>query len=462
MNTFESIDPNTEEVFAKHEQLSDAAVEGGLTRAFQAQVAWRGTNHAERSAILIRFAEVIQAHAGAVALMATREMGKPIAQARAEVLKCANLCRHYAENSARYLAAEEIVLEDAEVSVRPEPLGVILSITPWNFPAWQIARLAIPAIAAGNAVMVKPAPNVIGTGELFVQLGRQAGLPDGLFQSLPIDHLQAEKLMSDRRIAAVGLTGSERAGARVAAIAGAHLKKVVLELGGSDPFIVLEDADIPAAAKAAVEGRFQNCGQVCIAAKRFIVEARAYSTFRDAFVAEVESLRLGDPRDESVFLGPMARADLRDEVARQVEASISQGARVLLRGGTLDRPGYFYRPTVLEGGCDEIPLRRDEVFGPATILLEARNREAAVTMANDTRYGLSASLWTGDIERAVDIVDRLETGAVFLNSVTRSHPAVPFGGIKASGFGRELGREGAREYTNLKTVSAPHAGAEKF
>lgn len=449
---FQSFNPSTGEPIAERETLTDNSIDAILGKAYRAFIEWRGMTFGRRAEVLMAAADAIDADRRHLAELITLEMGKPISQALAEVDKSSGLCRYYAKNAANYLAAERIVLPDGHATVVPEPLGVIYSITPWNFPVWQLVRLAVPALAAGNAVVVKPALNVVGAAERLLEAFARSGAPDGLYQSLSIDHEQSDRVIADPRIAAVGLTGSERAGSAVAASAGRHLKKVVLELGGSDPFIVLADADVARAAKTAAIARFQNAGQVCIAAKRIIVERSIWDTFMHAFLGEIQAMTIGDPMREDVFIGPMARDDLRAEVQRQTSQTIAAGSRILRRGGPMDGPGYFYSPTVLEGGQESSPFHREEIFGPAVLVLPSNGDDEILRIANATPFGLSAAVWTRDQERAQAIAQKIEAGCVFVNSMSRSDPAFPLGGQKRSGFGRELGKEGTREYTNLKTI----------
>ena len=438
--------------------MTDAMIDEALTKAQRAFEDWRHTSMEARAVVLRQIAEAIEADEAGLANLITLEMGKPISQALAEVRKSAALCRHCADYSAAYLSSETIRLSDGEATIVPEPIGVVYSVTPWNFPVWQLVRLAIPAIAAGNAVVVKPAPNVVGSAQRLIAAFERSGAPKGLYQSLCIDHEQSDRLIGDDRIVAVGLTGSERAGSAVAASAGRHLKKVVLELGGSDPFIVLDDADIERAAKVAAVARFQNAGQVCIAAKRILVDRKVAEPFMEAFLAAIGAMKMGDPTRDDVFIGPMARGDLRDEVDRQVSQAVSVGGRVVRPGGPLEGAGYFYDPVVLDGGADSSPFHRDEIFGPAVLVLQLADEAALVSTANATRFGLSASVWTGDPARAAALARRIEAGCVFVNTMSRSDAALPLGGTKRSGFGRELGREGTREYTNLKTIFTADTG----
>ena len=449
--SFKSINPATGETVAQYAVMTDAEVETAISKAQKAFLSWRITSFEERAKVLRQMADAIDAAEQELAGLITREMGKPISQSIAEIRKSSSLCRHYAEHSASYLSPQMIDLPDGQAMVVPEPLGVVYSITPWNFPIWQLVRLAIPTIAAGNAVVVKPAPNVIGSAEKLIEVFQRSDAPLGLYQCLRIDHNQSDRIIADDRIVALGLTGSERAGSEVGASAGRHLKKVVLELGGSDPFIVLADADVQRAAKTAAVSRFQNAGQVCIAAKRILVEESVSAEFMDAFLAEVDAMKIGDPTLADVFIGPMARGDLRDEVERQMSTAVTAGARVVRRGGAMQGPGFFYDPSVIVGG-DDTPFRQDEIFGPAVVVLPLATEETLIRIANETRFGLSASVWTSDQDRAANMARRIEAGCVFVNTMSRSDAAFPLGGTKRSGFGRELGREGAREYTNLKTI----------
>lgn len=455
--TFHTRNPATGDTLADYEPAEAGAIEDALDRATAAYRDWSQRSFEARGAVIAALADRLDARAEELARLGVAEMGKPITQMRGEIAKCAALCRHMATAAAGYLADEPQTLPDgpfagARAKVVYDPLGPVFSITPWNFPIWQVVRFGIPALSAGNVIVHKHAPNVIGCGLFIAELALEAGAPEGVFQSLVLTNDQAAAVIADERIVGVGLTGSERAGASVAATAGDALKKVVLELGGSDPFIVLADADVDAAAKAGATSRFVNTGQVCVSAKRFIVEAPAADAFKAAFVRETKALALGDPMDETSFMGPMARRDLRDGIARQWEATRKSGGDVLLDGGPMEGPGDFFAPCIIAEPDGASPALREETFGPLAAIVTAADAEDALRLANDTRYGLSANLWTQDLDRAEALARRIEAGGVFINATTTSDLRLPFGGIKRSGIGRELGPHGTREFTNVKTV----------
>ena len=450
--TFRSINPATGEVIAEYQAAEDQEIEHALARAAEAYSAWRSASFEHRARILRRFGDLMKENADALALTAAREMGKPVSQGKAEPEKCGYLANYFADHAASMLAAEARDIDGADARVEHAPLGAIFSITPWNFPFWQIVRAAIPPISAGDVVINKPAPNVIGCAREVVALFEKAGAPPGVLQTISVTNDDAARIIADDQIAGVAFTGSEKAGAAVASTAGANLKKVVLELGGSDPFIVLGDADVEAAAKVGAKARFMNAGQVCIAAKRFIIEETVRDKFEEAFLAEVDALKLGDPAEQNTGLGPMAREDLRDQLDEQAQKTLATGGEVVRRGGPLDGAGFFYEPTVFRSAPEDSPAFREETFGPLALLVSARDENEAVAIANDTRFGLSANLWTGDTERAKRLIPDINAGGVFVNSMTSSDPRLPFGGVKNSGFGRELGREGLLEFVNTRTV----------
>jgi succinate-semialdehyde dehydrogenase/glutarate-semialdehyde dehydrogenase len=452
MATITSINPATAETLASFETLDPAAIDAALDRAVAAQRAWGASPVEARQAILLKLAKALRDGSETYAGLITAEMGKPLAEARAEIEKCAWTCEHYAQAGPGYLAPEIVETSASKSYVAYDPLGVVLAIMPWNFPFWQFLRFAAPAIMAGNGMLLKHASNVPQCAVAIEVVCKAAGLPDGLMQTLMIEASQVEALIADPRIAAVTLTGSSAVGAQVAAQAGGHLKKQVLELGGSDPFIVLADADIEAAAKAAVTSRFRNAGQSCIAAKRFIVVDAVADAFSAAFQREIEALTVGDPTDEATLVGPMARGNLRDDLIAQVEASVKQGARVVTGGKAIDGPGFFYAPTLLDHVTPDMPVFTQETFGPAAALIRAKDVEEAVRLANDTEYGLGAAIWSRDTAAAQVFARRIEAGSVFINAVVASDARVPFGGVKRSGYGRELSAHGLREFTNIKTV----------
>jgi succinate-semialdehyde dehydrogenase/glutarate-semialdehyde dehydrogenase len=392
-------------------------------------------------------------------------MGKTLAEAEAEVAKCALCCDYYAANAERMLADEPTASNATESYVAYQPLGVVLAVMPWNFPFWQVFRFAAPALMAGNVAVLKHATNVTRCALEIERLFAAAGFPGGAFTTVIVPGSEVAKLIDDPRIAAVTLTGSEAAGVSVATAAGRNLKKTVLELGGSDAFIVLADADLDAAARTAAKSRFQNAGQSCIAAKRFIIEAPVYDAFVERFAAAARALVVGDPMQPGTNVGPMARGDLRDELAGLVDATLAQGAQLAAGGRNGHGTGYFYDPAVVVGVRPGMPLFDEETFGPAAAVIRARDPDESVTLANASKYGLGGNLWTADIDRAKRLARRLESGAVFINGMTASDPRLPFGGVKRSGYGRELSYFGIREFMNVQTVwigpdtSAAPAGA---
>ena len=446
-----SINPATGQVFAHHHYENAEALDRALQGAWDGFKAWAATTVETRLGVLARMAQVLRRDIDALAAMACREMGKPIAQARAEVEKCAVLCDWYAQHGGALLDDRPTTVgEDAYVSYLP--LGPVLAVMPWNFPYWQILRGAVPILLGGNAYVLKHAPNVMGCAYLAESAWRDAGLPEGAFRVINVTNEGVSTAIADRRIAAVAVTGSVRAGAAIAAQAGAALKKTVLELGGSDPFIVLADADLEAAVKAAVVGRFQNTGQICIAAKRIILEAPIAAEFTERFVAAVKALPVGDPADEATYIGPMARHDLRDELDAQVQRTVDAGARVLLGGGKAEGAGNFYAPTVLADVKPGMAAFEQETFGPVAALITADDVDHAIELANDSEFGLSGALWTRDKQRARDLARRMETGGMFVNGFSASDPRVPIGGVKKSGYGRELSHFGVHEFMNAQTV----------
>jgi succinate-semialdehyde dehydrogenase/glutarate-semialdehyde dehydrogenase len=447
-----SVNPTTGETIAQWSYASAAQIENALDAATQATITWRQQAPQERAALLRAVAAGLRSHKPVLARTITLEMGKPLSEAEAEVEKSAWNCEYVAEQGPGWLADEFVATQARSSYVSHLPLGVVLSILPWNFPVWQVFRCAAGALMGGNALLLKHAPNVQGCAELVAKIITAAGAPARLFQNLnaPIDSVAG--IIADRRVAAVTLTGSPAAGAKVAAQAGAACKKSVLELGGSDAFIVLADADLPAAVAAAVKARFTNCGQVCLAAKRFIIEKPVAAQFSAMFTTAVAALRSGDPLQANTQIGPMARADLREQIEAQVQASVQAGARVLTGAQRMDGPGWFYAPTVLDAVTPEMPVVAQETFGPVAALLVAANADEAVTMANASDFGLSAMLWTQDLDRARRLARQLEVGGAFINSVTASDPRLPVGGVKLSGYGRELGRGGMLELCNSQTV----------
>ncbi len=450
--TVKTINPATEQQLEELELTSSQQVEQALVRSKEAFRRWRRTPISERSMLMRAVARQLREDEAALARHATLEMGKPIAQARAEVQKCARTCDYFAEHGASMLADQPAASDATESYVCFDPLGAVLAVMPWNFPYWQVIRAAAPALMAGNVMLLKHALNVSRCAVEIDALFGRAGAPSGLFQTLLLEHGEVPALLGDERIVAATLTGSERAGMSIARESGNQIKKTVLELGGSDPFIVLADADIEAAAQTAAKARFQNTGQSCIAAKRFFVEAQVADAFNARFAAAVQALRTGDPLREDVDLGPLARGDLRDELDRQVRASIEAGARVLVGGKPIKGKGYYFEPTILVDVPPDAPALREETFGPVAAVVAVKDADEAVERANDSRFGLSANLWTRDLVRAKRLARELASGGVFINGMTASDPRLPFGGIKKSGYGRELSAFGLREFANIKTV----------
>jgi len=449
---YRTVNPTSGVEIARYELHSAAAVEDALAASSRAFAHWRRTGPAERRTALAGAADLLDAEAPSLARLMALEMGKPLAQGEAEARKCALGCRHYAEQGERLLAPRERDGDGDAVSVRREPLGPLLAIMPWNYPLWQFYRFAAPALAAGNTVLLKHAPNTPKCGLAIEDLMRRAGFPAAVVQNLFLSNEQAARVISDDRVRGVTLTGSTRAGRAVAALAGARVKPTVMELGGSDPFIVLDDADLARAVSVGVEARCQNSGQSCIAAKRFLLHHAIARDFRESFVAAMERRRVGDPLADGTEIGPLAREDLRDRLDEQVRASLAAGASSLCGGRPGEGPGFFYPPTVLQCDATLGPAAEEELFGPVAALFEFDRDEEGITLANATRYGLGASLWTRDRERAERFIPQLEAGSVFVNGLVRSDPRVPFGGVKDSGFGRELGSEGLDEFVNVKTV----------
>jgi len=448
-----AINPTTGETIESFTFLDSRQREAALAAAGQAYEQWRATGIAARAKLIGGIAAELRRDAERLARTMTLEMGKPIAQARAEVEKCAKLCEWYAENGPAMLNDEAAPVATGSAYVSYLPIGVILGVMPWNFPLWQVMRGAVPILLAGNGFLLKHAPNVLRSAHNLVAVLEAAGLPKGLFQNFDVAQEHVAAAIADKRVAGVTLTGSVRAGAAVASEAARNIKKSVLELGGSDPFIVLADADLDRAVAAAVEARFQNVGQVCIAAKRFIVQDSIYDEFTEKFVARVAALKVGDPLDEGNYIGPMARYDLRDELAGQVGRTLEQGAKLLL-GGSIpkDSRGAFYTPTVLGDVKPGMVAFDQETFGPVAALTRATDVAHAVALANQSAFGLSGALWTEDKQMARDVARRLETGGVFINGFSGSDPRVPIGGVKLSGYGRELSHFGIREFTNAQIV----------
>ena len=447
-----SVNPATGETLAAYPWATPEEVERAISQADAGYRQWRRESVSHRAQKLRDLGEALRNRAEEMAQTISREMGKPILQARAEVAKSAALCDWYAEHGPAMLRAEPTLVEKHNAVIEYRPLGPILAVMPWNFPLWQVLRGAVPILLAGNSYLLKHAPNVLGSAELIAQIAADAGIPAGVFGWVNATNDGVSQAINDSRIAAVTVTGSVRAGAAIGAQAGAALKKCVLELGGSDPFIVLNDADLDLAVKAAVAGRYQNTGQVCAAAKRFIVEEGIAETFTQRFVEAVSALKLGSPDREEHFVGPMARFDLRDELHQQVQATLAEGATLLLGGEKISGEGNYYAPTVLGNVTPEMTAFRQELFGPVAAVTIAKDAEHALTLANDSDFGLSATVFTADAALADKFSRELECGGVFINGFSASDARVAFGGVKKSGFGRELSHFGLHEFCNVQTV----------
>lgn len=431
-----SVNPTTGETLSSLPWASEQQVDSAIALAERGYRQWRNVSVAARAAALRKVGSVMRDRGEALAQMISLEMGKPIAQARGEVAKSANLCDWYAEHGPAMLNTEATLVEDNKAVIEYRPMGAILAIMPWNFPVWQVLRGAVPILLAGNSYLLKHAPNVLGSAAMIGEIFAAAGVPEGVFGWVNATNDGVSQMINDPRIAAVTVTGSVRAGKAIGAQAGAALKKCVLELGGSDPFIVLNDADLDEAVKAAVIGRYQNTGQVCAAAKRFIVEAGIAAAFTQKFVAAVAALKIGDPRDEQNYIGPMARFDLRDELHEQVRATLKEGATLLLGAEKIEGAGNYYAPTVLGNVTAEMTGFREELFGPVATITEARDADHALALANDSEFGLSATVYTASETQARRFADELECGGVFINGYCASDARVAFGGVKKSGFGR--------------------------
>jgi len=447
-----SIDPATEEVVATFEPFDEEQVDRALNEARSAFRAWRARSFAERAVPMKRLAALLRERADRYAELMTAEMGKPIAEAKAEIEKCAWNCDFYAANAATFLADETAPSNAKRSYVAFDPIGIVLAVMPWNYPFWQVIRFAAPALMAGNAAVLKHASNVSQCALAVEEAIHDAGFPEGLFRTVLLAGAQVEPLIADDRVAAITLTGSSATGSRIAELAGRALKKCVLELGGSDPYIVLNDADLDAAVTTGVRARNQNTGQSCIAAKRFIVEAGVYDVFVERFGKAVAALRVGDPRDAATQVGPLARGDLRDTLERQVRGSVEMGARVVAGGKRWGTKGYFYQPTVLADVTPDMPVAAEETFGPVAAVLKVRDADEAIALANASEYGLGANLWTKDEARGAALARRIDSGQVFINGMVASDPRLPFGGTKHSGYGRELSHYGIKEFVNIKTV----------
>jgi len=447
-----TVNPATGETLKTFEAATEQEIDAALTRAARAFREHRLLPFAERAALMTRAAEILEADKDELGRLMTVEMGKPIGAGIAEAEKCALACRYYAERAQLFLADENVVVKDGRAWIAFQPLGVVLAVMPWNFPFWQVFRFAAPALMAGNVGILKHASNVPQCALAIEDVFKRAGFAEGVFQTLIIGTAPVAKIIADKRVAAVTLTGSEGAGREVASTAGRNLKKTVIELGGSDPFIVMPSTDLDSAAKTAVTARMINNGQSCIAAKRFIIHEKIYDEFMRRFVEGVSELRVGDPMHPKTQVGPLATAQIRDDLESQVDATVAAGARVHTGGKRIDGPGYFFQPTVLSDIPAGSPAESQELFGPVASVWKVASIEEAIERANGTSFGLGASAWTEEAGERARFVRDIEAGLVFINGMVASEPALPFGGVKSSGYGRELGAFGIREFVNIKSV----------
>ncbi|MEA2175475.1 MAG: succinate-semialdehyde dehydrogenase / glutarate-semialdehyde dehydrogenase [Blastocatellia bacterium] len=444
--------PATGETLKSFEPLRESQLEEKLLRAAGTFRAYRRTSFTERARWMTSAATIIETEKQRFGQLMTTEMGKPFKAAIQEAEKCARVCRYYAEQAERFLSDELIETDATRSYIRYQPIGPVLAVMPWNFPFWQVFRFAAPALMAGNTGLLKHASNVPQCALAIEEIFLRAGFPEGAFQTLLIGSDMVSRVLEDERVAAATLTGSEAAGSQVASTAGKQIKKTVLELGGSDPFIVMPSADLEEAVKTGVKARTINNGQSCIAAKRFIIAAPIYEEYERRFVEEMKSLRIGDPMDEATDIGPLATPQIVKDLDEQVQKSVAKGARLLLGGKPLERPGSYYAPTVLADIPIDAPAYREELFGPVALLFRAPDIDEAIRLANDSTFGLGSSAWTNNEEERARLIDELEAGSVFINGMVASDPRLPFGGVKRSGYGRELSAYGIREFVNIKTV----------
>ena len=448
-----TINPTTGETVKTFAELTAEQIEAKLQLAASTFATHRRTSFADRARSMTRAAEILESEKHEFGKLMTIEMGKPLKAAISEAEKCAWVCRYYAENAERHLADAPVKTDAAKSYVRFQPLGPVLAVMPWNFPFWQVFRFAAPALMAGNVGLLKHASNVPQCALAIEDIFRRAGFPEGAFQTLLIGSAKVEDILNDARVVAATLTGSEPAGSSVASICGKQIKKTVLELGGSDPFIVMPSANLNEAVTTAVKARTINNGQSCIAAKRFIVAAEVYSEFERRFVAEMKALRVGDPLEETTDIGPLATPQIVKDLEEQVQRAVASGARVLTGGKRMDRAGNFYEPTVLVDVDPATPVSCEEIFGPVAMLFRVENIDEAIRLANATTFGLGAAAWTNSAPEQEQFINELEAGAVFINAMVASDPRLPFGGVKHSGYGRELAEVGIREFVNIKSVS---------
>jgi succinate-semialdehyde dehydrogenase / glutarate-semialdehyde dehydrogenase len=447
-----SINPTSGELIEEFSIWSNSEVEKVVSSVAAQNPLWKETDISKRASLLQRVASILRDRREPLSKLIAMEMGKPITAGQGEIEKCAWVCDYYAEHAKTFLADEEIETDAAKSLIRYQPLGTILAIMPWNFPFWQLFRFAAPALMAGNTILLKHASNVTRCAIEIEKIFIDAGFPNNIFRTLLIDTGQVSSVIESPHVSAVTLTGSEGAGRAVGSSAGKALKPSVLELGGSDPFIVLPDANIEEAARIGAMARTINAGQSCIAAKRFIIHTEVYDQFMDAFIARMKEVIVGDPLDNRTQIGPLARQDLRDDLHAQVRRSIEAGAELLLGGEVPSVPGAFYPATILANVKKGMPAYDEEIFGPVASCIRVEDEEEAIDVANDTKFGLGASIWTSNLEAADRLANRIEAGSVFINGLVKSDPRLPFGGIKASGYGRELSVHGIREFVNIKTL----------
>lgn len=458
--SIQTVNPATGKVIKTYEEMSEKEVDKIIDQCHKAFLSWRQKSFDERGKKMKKVAELLKKNKDKYAKIITEEMGKVYSAAQAEIEKCAWVCDHFAEHAKEYLSPRPVKTEMQKSYVTYTPLGIVFAIMPWNFPFWQVFRFSAPALMAGNAALLKHAPISTGAGLAIEDIYKKAGMPKNLFKTLILDNEGAAKVIANPKVAAVTLTGSERAGATVGAEAARSLKKVVLELGGSDPYVILEDADLEKAAEAAVSSRLNNTGQVCIAAKRLIVVKPVLEKFQELVLKKLDRYKMGDPMDDKNNFGPMAREDLRKELHKQVEESVKKGAKLLAGGQLPALEGYFYPPTALTNVKKGMPAYDDELFGPVITFIEAKNEKEAIQIANDSKYGLAAAVFTKNLERGEKIASEgIEAGTCYVNEYVKSDPRLPFGGIKRSGFGRELSAEGIREFVNIKTIAVQKSEA---
>ncbi len=450
--TIASINPATNKTIELFDPMAKEDVSAAIKSAHQAYQLWREVSFKDRKTILLKFAKLLRADADTYARLITQDMGKRISESQNEIEYCANIVEFYANGAERFLADQSIDVEDANAFLRHEPLGVLLGVMPWNFPFYQVVRFAVPNIMAGNSVMVKHASNVPQCAKAIENLFSECGLPEGVYTNLFISSELVESIVADKRIQGVSLTGSEKAGAAVAAIAGKNLKRSVLELGGNDPFIVLEDADLESTIELAVQGRTVNAGQSCVASKRFIVVEAVAKKFISGFKKQMAALKLGDPMDEDTTLAPLSTEDAAVKLLEQVRSTVDAGATVVLGGDRPDREGAYFNPTILTDITPDMPTYDQELFGPVASIYVVKDEAAAIKLANDSSYGLGGSVYTTNKERGRRVAEQVETGMMFINQPTKSQAELPFGGIKNSGYGRELSHLGILEFVNKKLI----------